>query len=164
MRKRKPVTLVLVLVELGAQWPSWAQTLAGRGGRRVVAQAEGESPAAFSDRVAETLSTLSARGVPLSVAALACNERGDDAAMAARSKMASALLTALVRKRPEQARLYLSVSGRNERVHGALVALVSELGKSFGLPSERLRVRHADETPRSRESEVPRRVRIAKVA
>jgi hypothetical protein len=164
MRKRKPITGILVLVELGAEWPSWVQSLAGGSARRVVSQAEGESPDAFGDRVAEELSRLGARGVPLKVATLACNERCDDAAMLARGKMGSALLSALVHKRPRDARFYLSASGRSGRVRHALSTLASELGESFGVPSERVSVRFGDEMPLVREGAGLPNAKVARVA
>ncbi len=164
MRQRKPITGTLVLVELGAEWPSWVQSLSGSSGRRVVSQAEGESPDAFSDRVAEELSNLGARGVPMKVAALACNERCDDAAMLARSKIATALLTRLVDKRPREARLFLSTSGRSGRVRHALSTLATELGSSFGLPSERVSVRFGDEMPLARDGAKAPNVKVSKVA
>ena len=152
MRKRKTTTGILVLVELGAEWPSWVQSLAGGGGRRVVSQAEGESPDVFVDRVAEEISSLGARGVPLKVATVACNERCDDAAMQARGKMGTMLLSALVHKQARDARLFLSASGRSGRVRHALSTLAGELGVSFGMPGERVSVRFGDEMPLARES------------
>jgi hypothetical protein len=145
MRKRKPIAGILVLVELGAQWPSWVQNLSGGGGKRVVSQEEGESPDAFGDRVAEELSRLGARGVPLKVATLACNERCDDAAMQARSKIGTALLGALVQKRARDFRFYLSASNRSGRARQALSSLATELGRSFGAPEERVSVRFGDD-------------------
>jgi hypothetical protein len=150
MRKRKPISGILVLVELGAEWPAWVQSLAASG-RRVFSQVEGESPDAFGDRVAEEVSRFGERGVPLKVATVACNERCDDAAMLARSKMGSAILSALVHKHPRDARLFLSASARSGRVRHALSTLASELCGSFDLPGERVSVRFGDETPLVRE-------------
>jgi hypothetical protein len=164
MRQRKPITGTLVLVELGAEWPSWVQSLSGASGRRVFSQAEGESPDAFSDRVAEELSRLGAKGVPMKAAAIACNERCDDAAMLARSKMGMALLSALVDKRPRDARLFLSASGRSGRVRHALSALATDLGSSFGLPGERVSVRFGDEMPLARDGGASPNVKVSKVA
>jgi hypothetical protein len=164
MRQRKPVSGTLVLVEVGAEWPSWVQSLSGASGRRVVSQAEGESPDAFSNRVAEELSRIGARGVPMKVAALACNERCDDAAMLARSKIGTALLSTLVHKRTRDVRLFLSTSGRSGRVRHALSTLASDLGSSFGLPGERVTVRFGDETPLTRDGAAAANVKVSKVA
>ncbi len=98
MRKRKQEssgTGVLVVVELGSEWPGLMQ--ADASSRRVLTQHEGETPAAFSERVAGSLDALFGRGVMLSTVALACNERLDDAANEARRRLGGLSLGAMAR-------------------------------------------------------------------
>lgn len=86
---------VLVAVELGAEFPAAALPTAAP--RRVVCQLDGESPAAFAERVASLLDDAFGRGVPMSELRLACNERLDDAAQLARRHLASAALGAMAK-------------------------------------------------------------------
>jgi hypothetical protein len=95
MRKRANGTGLLIVVELGSDWPSWALT--GASARRVLTQAEGETPAVFADRVASSLDRLFGKGVKLTTVALACNERIDDSASGARSKLAGLALGSMAK-------------------------------------------------------------------
>ena len=95
MRKKPNVAGLLIVVELGGDWPSWALT--GTGTRRVLTQIDGETPAAFADRVASSLDGLFGKGVVLTTVALACNERVDEAADAARRKLAGLSLGAMAK-------------------------------------------------------------------
>jgi hypothetical protein len=145
MRQRKAMSGVLVIVELGAEWPAWTGTgveMAGRGGRRVLSQEEGESPEAFSDRVAEHLGSLFAKRVELERAVLACNERSDERAMMARKKLSQALVGALSPRRTWQ--LLFTASGRTGKVRHALSELASGLSGHCG---DNVGVRFGDEMP-----------------
>jgi hypothetical protein len=140
---------VLVIMELGAEWPAWTRTgveVASRGGRRVLSQEEGESPDMFAERVAEHLGSLFAKRVELERAVLACNERTDDRAMRARGKLGSALAGALSSRRGWQ--LLFTASGRTGRVRHALSDLATSLAASFsGAAVSSVGVRFGDEMP-----------------
>src|SRR5258706_4765419 len=79
-------TGLLVLVELGAEWPELMAHAAGP--RRVVAQLDGETPAQFAARAADLLDGLFGRSIALGTAVISCNERLDAPAAAARRKPA----------------------------------------------------------------------------
>lgn len=145
MRQRKGMTSVLILVELGAEWPSWVEAVAARTGRRVIAQEEGESPEAFAERVGEQVNHRVAKRVPMELAVLACNERCDDRAMAARVKLGQSVVGALTTRRTF--RLLFTASGRSGRVRHALSALSADLGAAWSLSGERISVRFSDEVP-----------------
>ena len=106
MRKRPNGPGLLIVVELGGDWPSWALTDASA--RRVLAQAEGETPAVFADRVASSLDGLFGKGIKLTTVALACNERIDDSADAARRKLAGLALGAMAKH--QAGKVYLTAS------------------------------------------------------
>ena len=142
MQKRKSASGVLIVVELGADWPSFTQALkpAVAAGRRVLAQEEGESPALFGSRVAEQLDTLFARGVPLATAVIACNERLDDAARGARAELARSVMGVMARERAGA--LLLSASDTNsDRLRQALSSLAAELGAEWQRAGVRASVR-----------------------
>jgi hypothetical protein len=80
----------LVFVELGAVWP--AALVASNGPCRVLAEAEGEGPLAFAARAEAFASNAFPRGTIVSVALIACNQRADETADAARRAMAECLL------------------------------------------------------------------------
>ncbi len=119
----------LIVVELGAEWPIAALT-SSPSARRVLAQDESEAPVAFAARVGEQLNDLQARGVALGGAVLACSERLDPPAQAARAELARAAASALARNRGGE--LDLVASDRNEgRSRAALSGLVGELCKEW---------------------------------
>lgn len=119
----------LIVVELGAEWPIAALT-SSPSARRVLAQDESESPAAFAVRVGEQLNGLQARGIALGGAVLACSERLDRDAQSARAELARAAASALARNRGGE--LDLVAFDRNEgRSQAALSGLVSELSKEW---------------------------------
>jgi hypothetical protein len=95
MRKRPNGSGLLIVVELGGAWPSWALSDASE--RRVLSQIEGETPSLFAERVASSLDGLFGKGIRLTTVALACNERVDDAADAARRKLAGLALGAMAK-------------------------------------------------------------------
>jgi hypothetical protein len=113
----------LVVVELGGAWPGEATLArAAAGMRRVLSQTEGETPAAFAERVAGAQEGLFGRGVRLETIVLACNERIDDAAEAARRKTLSVALGNMAKHK--SGRAYLAASGRSSgRLRHALSSL-----------------------------------------
>src|SRR6188768_3413485 len=130
MRKKTNGTGLLVIMELGASWPELAATVSTgpllEQARRVLTQLEGETPAELCERVASDLDQLFGRGIKLSSVAIACNERTDAAADAARRKL-SGLLLGLMAKHRDGA-LYLTASERSGgRLRHALSALAQGL-------------------------------------
>lgn len=115
---------LLVLVELGGAWPS--PTSSDGAVRRVLAQNEGETPAAFAERVANGLEGLFGKGVRLETATLACNERLDQSAESARRKILSLALGSMAKHK--SGRAYLATSARSGgRLRHALSALAQGL-------------------------------------
>lgn len=151
MSKRKSFGGVLIVVELGADWPSLAETRDSATARRVLAQAEGESPAEFSGRVAPELEQLFGRGVPLATAVIACNERLDLAAQRARGQIAGLAMGAMAKLRSGSLLLCASdrISGRSR--HG-LSSLASELGSEWQCAGVTAAVRFGDEPSGGSES------------
>jgi hypothetical protein len=129
MQKPTSSAGLLILLELGAEWPSAVQAELSSvpgGARRVFAQEESELPAAFAARVGAQLDGLFARGASLGSAVIACNERLDDGARGARAELGRAAAGAMARG--TGGRLLLTVADRNQgRSRTALVALESEL-------------------------------------
>jgi hypothetical protein len=118
----------LIVVELGAEWPS--ATLVATGARRVLAQEDAESPAAFAVRVGEQVNALQGRGIAVRSALLACNERLDQHARGARAELARAVASSLARQ--QGGALELVATDLNAgRSRPALSALVSDLAKEW---------------------------------
>lgn len=127
MRKRTNGNGLLVAVELGGAWPvcvaALDRTLAGR---RVIAQAEGESPLDFAERVSAGLEQLFGRGVRLSSLVLACNERVDVAANCARQSLSRVALGTMAKH--GSGRVCLAAAPRSSgRLRHALADLAREL-------------------------------------
>lgn len=119
----------LIVVELGAEWPS-AALAATPSTRRVLVQDESETPAAFAARLGEQLNELQARGVALGGAVLACSERLDSHAQTARAELARAVASAL--SRHQGGEFELVATDRNAgRSRPALANLVSDLSKEW---------------------------------
>src|SRR6185369_67409 len=111
---------LLIALELGAEWPSLLE--AQSSARRVVTQLEGETPAAFADRVANGLETLFGRGVELRTVALGCNERVDAVADAARRSLVGLVLGSMASRRA--GKVYLTAAARSSgRTRNYLSAL-----------------------------------------
>src|SRR6478735_11495835 len=89
---------LLIVVELGAEWPA-SEIEASRNtrARRVLAQDETESPAAFALRVSEQLGSSFASGVSLGSVIVACSERIDPLAQSGRAELARVAASALGR-------------------------------------------------------------------
>ncbi|HEY4106532.1 MAG TPA: hypothetical protein VGM44_21675 [Polyangiaceae bacterium] len=145
MSKRKSSQGVLIVVELGADWPSISEVREAAAARRVLAQDEGESPAGFVARVGEQLDGLFARGVELATAVVACNERSDEAAQSARSELARTALGAMAKR--QQGALLLSASERSSgRLRHALSSLAGELDAEWRRARVSAKVRFGDES------------------
>jgi hypothetical protein len=138
---------LLIVVELGAEWPSFAGVESSKpaSSRRVIAQDEAESPAAFAVRASEQLNGLQARGVALGTAVIACSERTDPQAQAARADLAGTVASALARGRGGS--LWLSAVDRNEgRSRPSLTALHGELAKAWQSAGIDVKLRFGHET------------------
>lgn len=131
MRKKVTGSGLLVIVELGGEWPSVARASDGTEPvRRVLSQAEGESPAQFTERVASSVDGLFGRGIKLCAVSLACNERLDDAADAARRMLCSVALGAMAKHKA--GRFYLTAAARSSgRLHHALSSLAQGLSEEW---------------------------------
>jgi hypothetical protein len=147
MQKRKASACgLLVVVELGGEWPAWLHEHAQAQGRRVVTQEEGETPSVFAERIADQLETLTMMGVPLSVAALACNERTDATALAARRQIARLFLGVMAKKK--RGCMHLTAAQRSSvRLRQALTTLATDLNVEWKRSGLRTDVRFADEMP-----------------
>jgi len=98
MKKTSSSEGLLIVVELGAEWPaSEIEAARNAKARRVLAQDETESPAAFVLRVSEQLASLFPSGVALANVVVACSERIDAHAQGGRAELARALAGALGR-------------------------------------------------------------------
>lgn len=118
---------LLVVVELGSEWPALREDGAAR---RVIAQTEGEAPATFAERVAGGLDGLFAQGIQLSTVTIACNERVDEAADAARRKLAGLSLGAMAKNKA--GKVYLATSSRSGgRLRHSLSALARGLHEEW---------------------------------
>lgn len=102
----------MIVVELGADWPSWVSETVGNSPRRVLAQVDGEDCRAFGERVARS------GKVTGEVVALLCNQRADGAQMQARRRA--------LEGGDGQAWLVVAPQTRDELLE-ALVRLASEL-------------------------------------
>jgi len=148
---------LLIVVELGAEWPSSEIEARNANARRVLAQDETESPAEFALRVAEQLSSSFPSGVSLGSVVVACSERIDADAQGGRAEVARAAAGAL--GRAGGGSLSFVACDRNDaRSKPVLSTLLAEVTRkwqsagvevklSFGVPVLAL----ADETdPKSR--------------
>ncbi len=147
MQKPTSSAGLLIVVELGAEWPSVLQaelSSVAPSGARVLAQEESESPAAFAARVGAELAGLFARGASLGSAVIACSERLDDSARSARADLARA--AAAVMAGGTGGRLLLTASDRNQgRSRAALTTLESELRAEWQSAAVELRLRFAND-------------------
>ncbi len=98
MKKINSSEGLLIVVELGAEWPaSEIEAARNAKARRVLAQDETESPAAFALRVSEQLTSSFPSGVALASVLVACSERIDAVAQSGRAELARVLASALGR-------------------------------------------------------------------
>jgi hypothetical protein len=127
---------LLIVVELGAAWPS-AEIEASRSAkaRRVLAQDETESPATFALRVAEQLSSSFPSGVALNSVVVACSERIDAHAQGGRAELARTVASALGRGGGGSL-LFVACDrngARSKPVFSALLADVTRAWQSAGV-------------------------------
>ena len=128
MRRKVSETGLLVVMELGAEWPGLMQADAST--RRVLTQEEDETPLAFAERVTGSLDSLFGRGVKLTTVALGCNERLDESATLARRRLCGLTLGAMASSR--RGKLYLAASARSSgRLHHALSGLAQDLAEEW---------------------------------
>jgi hypothetical protein len=130
MRKRTNGSGLLIVVELGAEWPDSMKADAAI--RRVIAQLEGETPALFAERAASTVDQgfTGRTGIQLATMALSCNERIDEAADAARRKLAGLALGAMAKHKT--GKVYLTASPRSSgRLRHSLSALAQGLQQEW---------------------------------
>lgn len=98
MKKLTSSEGLLIVVELGAEWPaSEIEATRTAKARRVLAQDETESLAAFAARVSEQLSSLFPSGVALGSLVVACSERIDAHAQSGRMELARTVAGTLAR-------------------------------------------------------------------
>jgi len=107
-------------MELGAAWPVELADAALE--RRVLTQLEGETPAAFAERVTSRIDALFGRGATLGALALACNERIDGAADDARKTLIGLSLGTMAKR--QTGKVYLTASPRSSgRIREYLASL-----------------------------------------
>jgi len=121
---------LLIVVELGAEWPSAELESRTAKARRVFAQDETESPVAFAQRVTEQLSRSFPSGVAVGSVVVACSERIDAHAQGARTDLARAMAGLL--GRAGGGGLSFVASDRNEeRSKPVLSSLLGELNREW---------------------------------
>jgi hypothetical protein len=134
----------LVVVELGASWPA-AVTTAEIGVCRVLAEVEGEGPLAFAARVEDFAGSAFPRGTQVTLALVACNQRADETAEAARRAMAECLLLRLA---PAGVLSFAASDDATDRFRRRLFDLVADLGKSSAADG-RVRALFGDDSRRT---------------
>ena len=98
MKKLTSSKGLLIVVELGAEWPALEIEAARNAkAKRVLAQDETESPAAFAARVAEQLGRSLPSGLALGSVVVACSERIDAHAQSGRAELARTVAGVLAR-------------------------------------------------------------------
>jgi hypothetical protein len=132
MAPEGPKSGLLVIVELGADWPALAVADATATVRRVVVELEGEGPAAFAARVVSVARSLMPEVARLDLAILAVNERADETQRRARRAIGRALLYPRSRRGAEL--LVTATDEPSDRLRDALLALAGELGAVNGAP------------------------------
>jgi hypothetical protein len=117
----------LVLVELGAAWPS--VLLSEPGICRVLAEAEGEGPLAFAARAEDFAVNAFPRGTEVTQALVACNQRADETAEAARRALAECMLSRLA---GQGTLVFAASDDASDRFRRRLFALVADFAKVGG--------------------------------
>jgi hypothetical protein len=136
MKKATSPEGLLIVVELGGEWPTSEVEAAQRvKARRVLAQDETESPEAFAQRVADQLGSSFAAGIALGSVVVACSERIDARAQGGRAELARVTAGAL--GRGGGGSLTFVVCDRNDArskpVISALLAEVTRQWQSTGV-------------------------------
>jgi hypothetical protein len=123
---------LLVIVELGAAYPRALVESRPHTARRVVAELEGEGPAAFAARTVAAAASLFP-GTPIDHAVLAVNERADETQCRARRQIGRAVL--YPRARTGATLSVGAVELPTKRLRAVLEGLVTELGAARGASS-----------------------------
>jgi hypothetical protein len=145
-------------MELGAEWPGLMQ--ADAGARRVLVQVDGETPAAFAERVCASLESLFGKGIALSTVALACNERIDDAADSARRKLGGLALGTMAKHKV--GRFSFTAPPRSSgRLRHSLVALSRALFDEWRTAGLDVNVAFGEERSSEVASVAPLKARVA---
>jgi len=136
MKKLTSAEGLLIVVELGAEWPaSEVDATRSAKARRVLSQDEAEAPAAFAARVSQQLTGSFASGAAVGSVLVACNERIDAHAQSARVELARAAGNAL--SRSGGGTLSFVACDRNDArskpVFSALLAEVTRQWQSSGV-------------------------------
>lgn len=92
--KREQPSRVVIVVELGGEWPPWVSESSDGAERRVVAEPEDEPFEALEARLGEALGALARDGARLKAAILVTNQRTDARQMARRRAVLDALARA----------------------------------------------------------------------
>jgi hypothetical protein len=144
MAQKTFIKTSLVVVELGASWPA-ALVNASGGNCRVLAEAEGEGPLAFATRVESFAATAFPRGTEVTLALVACNQRADETAQAARRANAECLLA---RVSTHGVLSFAASDEASARFRRRLFDLVADLGKA-GAAEGRVRAIFGEESSRT---------------
>jgi hypothetical protein len=93
------VRSAIVVMESGGEWPAWLAAYEPFApSTRVIVQQEDESLSSLAGRLAVRLDELERAGESVDLAIVACSERADDAALAARRDMARSILGAMAER------------------------------------------------------------------
>lgn len=153
---------VMVVMESGSEWPAWIDQCRPCSGpcsasTRVIAQEDGETPHDLAERVVDRAESSQRDGAPIDLAVIACSERVDDAALGARRVAASAILSAMARRR--RGRLLLSANRRSSgRARHALSAIAAELSQAWEGTGVLVSVRFGVDVPEPAETDAERHV------
>jgi len=163
MKKNSLSEGLLIVVELGAEWPT-LEIEAARNAktRRVLAQDETESPAAFALRVSEQLGSSFPSGVVMASVVVACSERIDAHAQGSRADLARTLASALGRAGGGSL-LFVAIDRNDARSKPVFSALLGdvirqwqstgvEVKLSFGQSAQALELAESAADPASRTS------------
>jgi hypothetical protein len=131
MKKLTSSEGLLIVVELGAEWPALEIEAARNAkAKRVLCQDETESPAAFAARVAQQLGSSFPSGVVLGSVVVACSERIDERAQSGRAELVRVTASALARGRGNS--LTLAACDRNHaRSKAAFSSLCAETSRQW---------------------------------
>jgi hypothetical protein len=121
----------LVIMELGSEWPGWlARFEPCAPSTRCIVQQDDDTPNDLMDRVTVQLEELKAQGDRVDLAVIACNERTDSSANAARRAIARAVLSIMAR-RDRSALLFTESQRRAGGSRQAISNLVSDLAQEW---------------------------------
>ncbi len=125
-RTQDEISDVLVVAERGSVWPSWLPVCENQKERQVIVQGEDEALAELAERVRERCRER----LGFDAVVVACSDRADDAAQAARSRFVRAAADNLVST--GGGRIYLTARSRSSgRSRGKLSELAAHLGAEW---------------------------------